>query len=90
MNLKDLLRKRFIYSIIKIDVKNVKSKVECWGQDGTSKKNKKSEEIVNNFELMEDSRIPNDFLSDLYNIYSNIETHFSSKIKYLLRSRYVL
>lgn len=59
----------------------MKSKVECWGQEGTTKKNKKSEEVVNNFELTEDQRerAPNDFLADLYNIYSNIEIHFSSK-----------
>lgn len=60
-------------------MKNVKSKIECWGQEGTgtTKKNKKSENMTT---FIDEEAKANDFLSELYNIYNNIETHFSSKI----------
>ena len=37
-------------------------------------------DISTNLDISEDKKSSNDFLSDLYSIYNNIENHFSSKL----------
>ena len=62
-----------------MDIKSIKSKVECWGQENSNiKKYKKSDDIIGNLDLSSEVKYPNDFLSELYNTYYNIENHFSS------------
>lgn len=41
-------------------------------------------DISANLDVSEDKKNQNEFLSDLYNIYNNIENHFSSKIQIIL------